>query len=1117
MTDGLFSAVELNDLAEEHLPGHRLERLEIYNWGTFDQKVWTFVPSGRNGLLTGDIGSGKSTLVDAITTLLLPAHRISYNKAAGAETRERNLRSYVLGHYKSERNETTGSSRPVALRDARSYSVILGVFANRGFDSTVTLAQVFWMRDGETGQPDRFFVTADRELSIVGDLSDFGTDIKALRKRVRERGARVHDGFPEYGKQFRRMMGIESEQAMELFHQTVSMKSVGNLDDFVRTHMLEPFDAGVWTKNMVEHFEDLNRAHDAVRKAQAQLEDLEPLLALCKDHDEVSAEIAVLMEQRDAVPYFFADRRAVQLERQVGELERRREAQQRELEQLKGDLELARNTEKRLELERAGLGGDRLGQLEERIKEESRLRDARRNKAAQHQGLLAEAGMDPVESAEQFAARLGEITSAETAVKQERTDVQNRLTEVAVEATALKKEAGELNAELTSLRSRRNNIPKRTLDLRQWLSDELELDERELPFAGELIRVRPGQERWEGAAERLLRGFAMSLLVPEEHYAVVADWINDHHLGTRLVYYRVPATVSPSSRPAADTLYGKLEIKDTGFYSWLERELMRRANFACVDTMAEFRRVPRAITQQGQIKEAGGRHEKDDRTSIGDRSSYVLGWSNEQKIEALINQARSVHERQGRLDAEQRELSTALEQAITRGQKLATLSATIDYAEIDWRSVVNHIEALTKEKEELERASRELERVGKQLDETREKIKLAEQAKEKVTGALGQLEERLGTAGQALDGARAMLADPGCQQARGHFAGLAERLAGDDDENSAQRSLTSLVEHRTGRQTSLSNRIIFSMSTFKGKYPLETTDFDNSVQAADGYRMLHRQLVEDDLPRFQETFKAYLNTNTIREIAGFHAQLAKQADLIKQRVSTINESLVGIDYNPGRYITLEARRTLNTEIREFITDLRACTDNSLSGDESDHYSEQKFLQVKQIIERFRGREGQAEADRAWTRKVTDVRNWFVFSASERWREDDTEYETYTDSGGKSGGQKEKLAYTILAASLAYQFKLEWGAARSRTFRFVVIDEAFGRGSDESTRYALQLFRRLGLQLLIVTPLQKIHVIEPYVAAVGYVDNPTHRYSRLQTLTIEEYHARRLAHAVASLS
>ncbi|MCU0752822.1 MAG: hypothetical protein MUC40_07350, partial [Akkermansiaceae bacterium] len=160
--------------------------------------------------------------------------------------------------------------------------------------------------------------------------------------------------------------------------------------------------------------------------------------------------------------------------------------------------------------------------------------------------------------------------------------------------------------------------------------------------------------------------------------------------------------------------------------------------------------------------------------------------------------------------------------------------------------------------------------------------------------------------------------------------------------------------------------------------------------------------------------------------------------------------------------------------------------------------------VKSIIERFRGREGTTELDRRWTRKVSDVRNWFAFAASERWREDGTEHEHYSDSGGKSGGQKEKLAYTILAASLAYQFGLEWGRVRSRSFRFVVIDEAFGRGSDESAQYGLRLFAKLNLQLLIVTPLQKIHIIEPHVSSVGFVHNNEGRDSQLRNLTIEQY-------------
>ena len=129
----------------------------------------------------------------------------------------------------------------MGLRDGRHFSVILGIFANVDFATTVTLAQVFRTRD--SGQPERFYAVADTELSITANFADFGTDLSGLRRRLRDIGVRIYDSFPDYGKDFRRRLGIESEQAMELFHQTVSMKSVDNLNDFVRSHMLEPFDS----------------------------------------------------------------------------------------------------------------------------------------------------------------------------------------------------------------------------------------------------------------------------------------------------------------------------------------------------------------------------------------------------------------------------------------------------------------------------------------------------------------------------------------------------------------------------------------------------------------------------------------------------------------------------------------------------------------------------------------------------------------------------------------------------------------------------------------------------------------------------------------------------------
>ena len=306
--------------------GYRLDRFEVYNWGTFDGRVWTLRLGGENSLLTGDIGSGKSTLVDALTTLLVPAQRITYNKAAGADAKERTLRSYVLGYYKSERGEAGLSARAVALRDHNNYSVILGHFYNEGYDRHVTLAQVFWIRDTQ-GQPDRFYVVADRPLSIAEDFAGFGSDLNDLRKRLRAMGdVDLRDNFPPYGAEFRRRFGIDNEQALELFNQTVSMKSVGNLTEFVRGHMLEAFGVEPRIQALITHFDDLDRAHQAVLKAKAQVAALEPLVADADRHAALAAELGDLRNCREALRPWFAELRGVLLTERIarldGEIER---------------------------------------------------------------------------------------------------------------------------------------------------------------------------------------------------------------------------------------------------------------------------------------------------------------------------------------------------------------------------------------------------------------------------------------------------------------------------------------------------------------------------------------------------------------------------------------------------------------------------------------------------------------------------------------------------------------------------------------------------------------------------------------------------------------------------
>ncbi|HUG23965.1 MAG TPA: ATP-binding protein [Albitalea sp.] len=533
-------SLSLDFAADEQLAGFRLQRLEVFNWGTFDGRVWTLRADGRNALLTGDIGSGKSTLVDAVTTLLVPAQRVAYNKAAGADARERTLRSYVLGHYKSERNEQGGSGRPVALRDANSYSVILGVFHNAGYDQTVTLAQVFWLKDPH-GQPTRFYVVADRALSIAGDFAEFGSDITKLRKRLRAAGAEIEDSFPPYGASFRRRFGIKNDQALELFHQTVSMKSVGNLTDFVRSHMLEPFDVAPRMQALIAHFDDLHRAHEAVLKAKRQVELLAPLVADCERHDELAAQIGRLRSAREALRPYFAGLKVELLDKRLEHLADELARHASHIARLEEHKAKQHTEERELRLAIADNGGDRLERLAIEIAQKEHDKQRRLDKSRRYDELRQALGLLTMDSVDDFLAQRRLCGQLREAAQEREAAVQNELNEAGVAFAQGRQEHAELASEIDSLKARRSNIDAQQVAMRAALCAALRLREADMPFAGELIQVRDDERDWEGAAERLLRNFGLSLLVPDAHYAEVSEWVDRTHLKGRLVYFRVRA------------------------------------------------------------------------------------------------------------------------------------------------------------------------------------------------------------------------------------------------------------------------------------------------------------------------------------------------------------------------------------------------------------------------------------------------------------------------------------------------------------------------------------------------------------------------------------------------
>lgn len=1122
LQDTLFSLEEKADDGGPP-PGFRLHRLELLNWGTFHQGVRTFRLDGLNSLLTGDIGSGKSTVVDAITTLLLPANRIEYNKAAGAQKKERSLMSYVRGFHKSTRSTGGEYSKPVALRGTGDLTVVLAVFHNAVLDKSVTLAITLWATQ-EAGQPSRFYSLAEMDQSIAADFANFGQDPAKLKKKLRAAGHAVHDTFEPYAAAFKRQFGISSNQAMELFHRTVSMKQVENITSFVRTNMLEEDDVAARISNLIHHFDDLKKAHDAVLRAKDQIRLLTPIRDGAAQHAQLSREDDLARQQRDQLhPWFTGQRLQLSLEHQ-SELERTGERYRADSTELRTKIAGKRHELSAVQEDIRTNGGGRLAAIDAEV---ARLNDQARTQRQRFETYAAAAkdlGLRPPEDRVLFdgnRARLGEV---EAQLGAQSDELQESRTGLTITRTAQTERLVEIAAELRSLQSRPNLLPLPQLELRRRLCDGTGIAETALPYPGELLRVRDGEGAWEGAAERTLHGFALSLLVPAEHYAAVSSWVDANNLRGRLVYLRIGESPAPRTAEPG-TLAAKIAIKPgTPFRNFLLDELATRFDHFCCDTLEDFRRYPKALTVNGQLKGGRGRHEKDDRRELTDRRNYVLGWDNHDKISRFLAEQDEVKGQLQVTQAELKKVDASLGALGRRNQQLGTVRSVADFGEISWQLTARRIEELKAEKLELETASDVLKQLTAKESAVAEELERLEDKAGKLRERLGANEKDAKDIAEAIAECRGTLAETPLTDDGGVLAAV-ERLTaaalGDKTltykntgtvESSVRSGLTDTIDALSKRIARAAEGTVRLMADFRNKYPNETTDIDAALEAAADYNRMLEQLVSNDLPRFEDHFKESLNQNTIHEVVAFNAFLDSRRQDIVNRIGEINESLAGIEYNPGRHIQLEHQNTSDQDVREFGVDLRACSEGTI-GDE-DQYSEQKYLQVERLIERFRGREGLTTLDERWTAKVTDVRNWFTFSASEKWTETGEEFEHFTDSGGKSGGQKEKLAYTILAAALAFQFGLGSGktdvgsaakkANSGRSFRFVVIDEAFGRGSDESARYGLQLFQRMKLQLLIVTPLQKIHVIEPFVSHVGFVANTTGDDSQLRNLTIQEY-------------
>jgi uncharacterized protein YPO0396 len=1095
--------------------GYRLERYEILNWGTFNQQIWILEPQGETTLLTGNNGSGKSTLVDGLLTLLVSNdhNRRNYNQAAGSDQRkERSEQSYVAGAYaQSSELNAEGRQTTLKLRPDDTYTILLAVFANRATGKAFTLAQVLYIVNREYH---KFFVTASQPLSIQehfqlpasGTLRDLRRQLKSLP------GAEVYDTFKDYGAYIRKHFNLRSEKAMELFNQIVSIKEIGDLNEFVRKHMLEEEDVRASIDTLRGNYQDLTAAHQAIIKAKMQLSMLGSLTKDGKNYREYSQRIQDLERQLQLIPYAFDHLQFELLSTAIEADTHTLEVEQERHQQTSQALNELRDREKQVYADlQNNQVANRIKELENEIKYAIGRRDEKQRQLNEYGRLAKQLRLPSAETPEVFINNQSHIQARQEDINQRIEGLRAEQTRLSIEGNQLQIRVQELRDEIDDLSRRKSQIPSKELRVRQFICESLQLDEQELPYTGELLHVRDSAYEWEGAIQRLLNGFARRLLVPESHYKRVRTFVNQQHLGGRLIYYRIgrqPHYVSVS-RLREESLFHKLQIHpETPYQHWLQDRLIADYDYICCQNLEQFDREERGLTASGQIKHGHERYEKDDRARIDDRANYALGWNNEQKIEALS----VLLKEQERQAAEVREqLNEAAQSEIRlRGfLKAAEDLLKFDaFARLDVQTEVQLIAGYTQERQQLLASSDQYRALEAQYEQITAEIKVTETILRQIDAIVTTCQNALKQYRERQQSCQRRLAQMDAQQFATDFDQIYADVSAQPTLNNLEELRRDLEEQYTGSrhslrgtQTRVQTAIEKTMQDFMRAYPQETEEVDGRVESLQWYLDKIQRLEKDDLPAHEERFRKLLNSNIRQSLNVFRAQLEKREGEIRKRIEQLNLALSRIDYTTTTYIRLIVKPTQQQEIQHFRGLLRSSYPD-IGGDEGDN-NERVFTNVQQLIDRF-------EKDPAWMRRVTDVRNWLDFSAEERLKSDNSVHEYYQSSSGKSGGQKAKLAYTILASAIADQYGLNEADLHDQTFRFVVIDEVFSKSDEANSRYAMDLFKQLGLQVLVVTPADKIQIVEPYIGSCHYVwNNEAGNNSQLQTITVEQIHQKRL--------
>lgn len=1076
----------VGSIAEIYGDPVRLSRITVCNWGPFDG-IHSAEISAAGTLITGETGAGKSSLIDALQVLLVRPSKAAFNTAAAKEARrDRSLVTYVRGKYKDDKGEH-GKTTAIYARHGSTTSFVQVEFV-RG-SQVFAFGALFWINGAGTSQSDveRVYVVVDRPVTL---------DEMALRFEARDKRAfkaqygphdrsRPFDVFDDYWQVARDRLGIDNDNAPALLIRALGLKEVRDLTSLIRDLVLDATDAREQAQTVVENFDALSKAYIDLLDYQKQQKHLEPLPGLAADITALDTAHEALKGARVAIPVVLGRRLATIWRGRVEARQIELEASQQKTQAADEVYAKARLATQEAHTAWMNAGG---GQIESRVKELAAAQEAERTARGKQQAYADAAvqlGLPFDANPDGFAAHRHELAAIVNGADR----LEEALTNQRVTAMAAKQRAEEelrgVQDELNSAKARGDSAVSRVYDeLRKEIESALSLPPKSLPFIAELIDVKPEHEKWRGAIERAVGTARLALLVPHKYEGPATRWINARNLGVNFRVRTVTEGVS-GCRFVQDSYLYKLEWRVHPFRDWL-RVNLAHDDLTCVDSAEACNATPRSMTVEGLIHHGKGSYRKDDAPAARDRRNWCIGFTNQRRIETL--EERIALLTQQRDDAE---TEASAKQADVRDLRSRTDRARdllrVTWSEIDVAGAAGLVASTRQRLEQARAAGGELSR----LEEIhRQAVDSEKREREEWSAADAERrskEDRVNAAKQTLSACESK----GQVDIAADLIALAEAELGtieDKDADDPQVVILNAMQALDAKV--VSNRSLHSqkvaaakqlMATFAIAFPL-AADWGHSIEDAEAYLTYYNETVVDRLAEHAERFHSPLNKESSHGVAALHQKLSNERELIKDRIDDINAVMRRTELRDGTYLKIDATVRRTDEWVRFEKAVHEVMNLLTSQNDTARYEALKFA-----VALLRPTIDSAKASNLESLRLIDPRYQFDFIARECKVGTDEVWDNWGGSGGKSGGEKETFAGTIVAASLAYV--LTPRGAQRPSYTTVFLDEAFSNTSLAYSRRVLKAFRELGLHLNLITPFKNIELARECADSIILVKRP----------------------------